>query len=65
MAKGVHNMKNITMIEEHLYENKNGSIRTEYRIYKGLVYSIKTKSQLTKTEKEWLQKNGIAEVFHF
>lgn len=58
-------MKNITMIEEHLYENKNGTIRTEYRIYNGLVYEIKTKSQLTKAEKEWLQKNGIAEVFHF
>jgi len=58
-------MKNITMIEEHLYENKNGTISAEYRVYDGLVYEIKTKSQLNKTEKEWLQKNGIAEVFHF
>ena len=58
-------MKNITRIEKHLYENKNGSIRLEYRVYDRLVFEIKTKSQLNKAEKEWLQKNGAVDVFHF
>lgn len=58
----------ITKIEEHLYENKNGTVRTVYRVF-GFddirVYEEKSKSQLTKTEKEWMNKNGIAMVFHF
>lgn len=57
--------KNITRIEEHLYETKSGKVRTEYRIFNDFTYEIKTKSQLTKSEVVWMNKNGIAMVFHF
>lgn len=55
-------MKNITKIEEHLYENRNHTVRIEYHIFnEAFVYNVKTKSQLTKREKEFpkIQK------FHF
>ena len=58
-------MKNITMIEKHLYENKNGTVQIEYRVFDRLVFEIKTKSQLTKIEKDWINKNKAVEVFHF
>jgi len=57
---------NIFRIEEHLYENKNHTIRQEYKVFhEPSVYDLKTKSQLTKTEKDWMNTNGIAMVFHF
>lgn len=53
-------------IVRHLYENKNGTIREEYRVYNsGLVYESKTRKELTKTEKEWLEENGTVIVYHF
>ena len=50
-------------IEEHLYENKNHTVRKEYWVFKNdyLVYEIKTKSQLTAEEKAAPKK----QVFHF
>lgn len=50
------------IIEEHLYEGKNHTVKTEYRVYKNdFVYEVKTKSQLTKAEKQAEKKR----VFHF
>lgn len=54
----------ITKIEKHYFENKNHTVREEYKIYSGLLYEIKTKSQLTKGEKEFY-KNNPKQVFHF
>lgn len=49
-------------IEEHLFENKNHTVRIEYHVYKTpFVYEIKAKSQLTKAEKEANKK----QIFHF
>ena len=59
-------MKKIVNIEEHVYETPNHGIRTEYLVFRDeFVYTTKTKSQLTKTEKEWLKNNGIGMIFHF
>lgn len=55
-------MKNIVKIEEHLFENKNHTVRFEYRIFtETFVYDVKTKSQLTKREKEFPKTR----IFHF
>lgn len=55
-------MMNITKIEEHFYENKNHTVRIEYRVFRGsCVYTTKTKSQLTKNEKEFPK----TQIFHF
>jgi len=59
-------MKEIINIEEHVFETKSNGIRTEYRVFRDpFVYNIKTKSQLTEKEAEWLNKNGIGMIFHF
>lgn len=55
-------MKNIVKIEEHLYECKNHTVRIEYRTFiSDFVYEVKTKSQLTKREKEFPK----TQIFHF
>ncbi len=57
-------MKNILKIEEHLFENKNHTVRIEYRIFfenDPFCYNIKTKSQLSKREREFPKK----QIFHF
>lgn len=55
-------MKNIVKIEEHLFENKNHTVRIEYRVfYEPFIYSAKSKSQLTKKEKEFPK----TQIFHF
>lgn len=58
-------MRNITRIEKHFYENKNSTVNIEYRVFDRLVSEIKTKSQLTRIEKDWINKNGVVEIFHF
>lgn len=59
---------NLVRIEEHLYENKNHTVRKVYRIYRdssfvndSLVYNEKSASQLTKAEKAFPKKT----IFHF
>lgn len=56
--------QDIIKIEEHLFEKENHNVKIEYRIFrhsnKGS-YTIKTKSQLTKTEKVF----GWEQHFHF
>lgn len=48
----------IIAIERHLFENKNHTVREEYRVFREPhVYNAKTKSQLTKKEKETYKKN--------
>lgn len=54
----------ITKIEKHYYENKNHTVRNEFKIYSGTFYEIKTKSELNKGEKEFYKDNG-KQVFHF
>lgn len=55
-------MKNIFKIEEHLFEDKNHKVRTEYRIFvEPLVYKTKTKSQLNQQEKNFPK----TQIFHF
>lgn len=55
-------MKSIIKIEEHLFENKNHTVRIEYRVFREpFVYKSKTKSQLTKAEKEFPK----TQIFHF
>lgn len=56
--------QDIIRIEKHLFEKKNHNVRIEYRIFrysnKGS-YIIKTKSQLTETEKAF----ECEQHFHF
>lgn len=55
-------MANIIKIEEHLYENKNHTVRIVYRVFRdAFVYVEKTKAQLTKNEKEFPK----TQIFHF
>lgn len=55
-------MKNIVKIEEHLFENKNHTVRIEYRVFiSEFGYRVKTKSQLTKSEREFPK----TQIFHF
>lgn len=55
-------MTKIIKIEEHLYENKNHTVRVEYRVFKdAFVYVEKTKSQLTRKEREFPK----TQIFHF
>lgn len=56
--------QDIIKIEKHLYEKKNYKVRIEYHIFRysnNGSYTIKTKSQLTKNEKEF----GCKQIFHF
>lgn len=49
-------------IEQHFYEGKNHTVKIEYRVYKNdFTYTVKTRSQLTKTEKSAPKKL----VYHF
>ena len=54
----------ITKIEKHYYENANHTVRMEYRVYAGLLYEVKSFSQLNKGEKESLRDKSV-QVFHF
>ena len=55
-------MKNIFKIEEHLFENKNHTVRIEYRIFvEPFVYNTKTKSQLNQHERNFPK----TQIFHF
>ncbi len=54
-------MRNITRIEEHLYEGKNHEVGIQYMVFDGMVYEIKSKSQLTKAEREFPK----TQIFHF
>lgn len=57
----------IIKIEKHLYENKNHTVREEYRVFRennAFMYRVKTRSELTKKEKETFKETGKT-IFHF
>ena len=59
-------MKNIARIEIHYTENRNHTVNTEYRIYRdGFTYVAKTRSQMTKAEKAFLNNNEAKQIFNF
>ena len=56
-------MENISKIEKHLYENKDSTVRSEYRVYKDpFVYDVKTR--LNREEQRIYKENG-KQIFHF
>lgn len=60
------NKRRLNRIEIHRKEGQNNKVKTEYRIYiNSVTYTTKTKSQLTKSEKEFMKNNKVKEVFHF
>lgn len=58
-------MNDIIKIEKHLFENKNHTVRIEYRVFrisnKG---AYNTKSKLNVIEQKFYRDNG-QQIFHF
>ena len=50
-------------IEKHLFENKNHTVRTEYRVYKS-PFTYEIKSRLTAPEQKAFKENGKT-IYHF
>lgn len=50
-------------IEKHLFENKNHTVRTEYRVYKS-PFTYEIKNRLTAPEQKAFKENGNT-IYHF
>ena len=58
-------MNDLIKIERHFFENRNHTVRFEYRVYRASTkgaYTIRTK--LSKEEQQFFDRN-ISIVFHF
>ena len=54
---------NIVKIEKHLFENKNHTVRVEYRVFRE-AFTYESKSKLNVNETRFYRDNGT-QVFHF